>query len=47
MDNTPVDQTDTLENSHNYALLLRCNKESLYADKEGEVYHYSSHVPNN
>ncbi|MGV8122402.1 MAG: hypothetical protein AB2L14_21800 [Candidatus Xenobiia bacterium LiM19] len=47
MDNTPVDQTDTLENSHNYALLLRCNKESSYADKEGEVYHYSSHVPNN
>ncbi len=42
-----MDQTHTLADSKNYALLLRSNKESSYADKEGEVYHYSSNVPNN
>lgn len=42
-----MDQTHTFSDSQNYALLLRSNKESSYADKEGEVYNYSSNVPNN
>lgn len=41
-----MDNSTTINDSHSYALLLRSNKESSYADKEGEVYHYSSNVPN-